>query len=119
MPRGATRHSGTLAASLEHGMITLVCRSKIEHTAPLLKNGCVYILEKAEDILTTIKAHEAIIKRNSFYEQFMISNAQEYRSTTSWDSLVTLTNRLALEAVEDFKSAGVTRRQRQLSGNLQ
>lgn len=101
MPRGATKHSGTLAASLEHGMITFVCRSKIEDTPPHLANGSVYLLEKASDILTVIKAHEAIVRHNNCYEEIMISKGASYKRMIGWKGLVELTNSLIRDAIKE------------------
>jgi|GEM_PF-2229352 len=104
MPRGATLHSGTLAASLAHHMITLACRSKLDAVPPTLSGGGMYLLDKAHDALEVIRSHETVARANPAYEQSMIDRGDDYRASTSWSGLVRLMGNLAEEALHAFQA---------------
>jgi hypothetical protein len=106
MPRGATDHSGTLAASLAHKMITFAKRNETE-TSPYLSNGSVNLLTKPEDIISAIKEHESQVEQDPSFETNMIAKGDEYRKARSWNTLADHLNNLIRLSVESRESAKV------------
>jgi hypothetical protein len=106
MPRGATDHSGTLAASLAHKMITFAKRNETE-TSPYLSNGSVNLLTKPEDIISAIKEHESQVEQDPSFETNMIAKGDEYRKARSWDTLADHLNSLIRLSVQSREPAKV------------
>jgi hypothetical protein len=97
MPRGATEHSGTLAASLEHNMITFVCKNNEGETPESLKNGSVHLLGSPHQVLRSIKLHELRAAVDCTYEHRLIALGDDFRNARSWDCLAKTINNMALE----------------------
>ncbi|MFZ4084929.1 MAG: hypothetical protein ACOYK1_05245 [Vampirovibrionia bacterium] len=106
MPRGATDHSGTLAASLAHHMITFTKRNETE-TSSSLSNGSVNLLDKPEDIILAIKNHELQARLNPLFETEMIAKGDKYREARSWDTLADHLNSLIRLSVQSREPAKV------------
>jgi hypothetical protein len=106
MPRGATDHSGTLAASMAHHMITFTKRSETE-TSPYLSNGSVNLLAKPEDIISAIKKHELEAQKDPSFEANMIAKGDDYRKARSWDTLADHLNSLIRLSVQSREPAKV------------
>jgi|LakMenE01Jun11ns_1017448.scaffolds.fasta_scaffold9894913_2 hypothetical protein len=106
MPRGATDHSGTLAASMAHHMITFTKRNETE-TSPYLSNGSVNLLGVPEDIISAIKSHESQAEQDSSFETEMIAKGDKYREARSWDTLADHLNSLIRLSVQSREPAKV------------
>ncbi|MBV8549379.1 MAG: hypothetical protein JO126_07985 [Alphaproteobacteria bacterium] len=99
LPRGATGHSGTLAAALEHHMITFIARNPDGLTPDILQNGCVYLPDRPEDFVVTMKRHEKEQARNPRMETAMVAAGDPYRDAIGWPGLIRLVNGMARKAV--------------------
>lgn len=108
MKRGATNHSGTLAAYLQHKMITLARSCSGDQTPKTLSNGSIYLLNGPDAALEEIKTHEARAAEDPAYENAMIRKGDFYREQRSWEGLARTIADMATEAVAAHDRRQVT-----------
>lgn len=103
IPRGATDHSGTIAASLAHHMITFAKRNESE-TSPFLQNGSMNFIDDPMNILQAIKDHELKAKNDNSYEARMIEQGSKFREARDWNNLANHLNQLIQLSVNNHQA---------------